>query len=220
MIFANRTEAGRSLARRLEKYADREDVIVLGVPRGGVPVAFEVAQALHAPLDIFLLRKLGVPCHEESAFGAIASGGVRVLNRSLLEQLAISSDDVAKVTEREAAELKRRELAYRGSRPALKLMGKIVILVDDGIATGSSLLAAVGAIRQLNPAKIVIAVPVAPKTSCEHLAYVVDEVVCVASPESFHAVGQFYGNFSQVTDTGVIDLLTRSERALKLPVSA
>ena len=213
MIFTNRTEAGRSLAWRLNKYVDRDDVVVLGIPRGGVPVAFEVAQALHAPLDVFLLRKLGVPGHEELAFGAIASGGVRVLERETLRALMIPPGDVEAITERERQELKRREIAYRGDRPPLSVEGKTVILVDDGIATGASLLAGIHALRELRPARIVIAVPVAPAASVKRLAYEVDEVVCVATPEPFRAVGQFYDDFSQVTDEQVMQLLASNHHA-------
>lgn len=214
MIFANRTEAGRSLAWRLEEYADRDDVVVLGIPRGGVPVAFEVAHALHAPLDIFLLRKLGVPGHEELAFGAIASGGVSVLDRQTLRALLISPANVDAVTAHEQQELKRCELIYRGDWPPLSLAGKTVILVDDGIATGASLLAGIHALRELRPAKIVIAVPVAPPEAYERLTYEVDEMVCVATPENFQAVGQFYDDFSQTTDQQVIELLARNQKAL------
>ena len=213
MIFANRAEAGRSLAWRLQKYANRSDVVVLGIPRGGVPVAFEVAEGLHAPLDVFLLRKLGVPGHEELAFGAIASGRVRVLDRQTLLALSISSQDIEAVTAREQRELHRRELAYRGDRPALSVTGQTVILVDDGIATGASLLAGIRALQQLRPAKIVVAVPVAPPAACERLAYEVDEFVCVAAPEHFRAVGQFYDDFSQVDDEEVIEMLSRNHHA-------
>jgi putative phosphoribosyl transferase len=211
MIFANRTEAGRSLAWRLNKYADRNDVVVLGIPRGGVPVAFEVAEALHAPLDIFLLRKLGVPGHEEFAFGAIASGGVRVLDRQTLRALSISNADIETITAEEQKELERREHTYRGDRPALSVTDQTVILVDDGIATGASLLAGIHALRQLRPAKIVVAVPVAPHAACERLTYEIDEFVCVAEPEHFRAVGQFYDDFSQVSDAEVMDLLKRNQ---------
>jgi putative phosphoribosyl transferase len=211
MIFANRTEAGRSLAWRLEKYANRNDVVVLGIPRGGVPVAFEVAEALRAPLDVFLLRKLGVPGHEELAFGAIASGGVRVLDRAIIQELSISTVDVETITAKELKELKRRELAYRGDRLPLAVDGQTVIVVDDGIATGASLLAGIRALRQLRPAKIVIAVPVAPPSTCERLEYEVDELVCVEMPQSFRAVGQFYDDFSQVSDEEVIELLKRNQ---------
>ena len=212
MIFANRTEAGRSLAWRLQKYANRNDVVVLGIPRGGVPVAFEIAEALHAPLDVFLLRKLGVPGHEELAFGAIASGGIRILDRQTLRALSISGPDVEAVTAQEQRELQRRELAYRGDRPALSVTGQTVILVDDGIATGASLLAGIRALQQLRPAEIVIAVPVAPPAACERLAYGVDEFVCVVAPEHFRAVGQFYDDFSQVGDEDVVEMLTRNQR--------
>lgn len=208
MIFANRSEAGRSLAWHLTKYANRYDVIVMGIPRGGVPVAFEIAEALHVPLDVFLLRKLGVPGDEEFAFGAIASGGVRVLDREIIRGLRLSALDVKTVTAREEEELKRREIAYRGDRPAPSVAGQIVILVDDGIATGASLLAGIRALRQLRPAKIIVAVPVAPREAIERLAYEVDEVVCVATPHPFRAVGLFYDDFSQVSDEEVLQLLT------------
>lgn len=213
MIFANRAEAGRSLAWRLEKYANRNDVVVLGIPRGGVPAAFEVAQSLRVPLDVFLLRKLGVPGHEELAFGAIASGGVRVLDRQILRRLSISSREVERITARAQQELKRREIAYRGDQPLLRVTGKAVILVDDGIATGASLLAGIRALRQLHPAKIVVAVPVAPAPVCERLAYKVDDMVCVAALEPFGAVGQFYDDFPQVSDEEVKTLLAHYQRA-------
>jgi len=212
MIFADRAEAGRSLAWRLEKYANRHDVVVLAVPRGGVPVAFEVAVVLRAPLDVFLVRKLGVPGHEEVAFGAIASGGVRVLDRQILRTLAIAWSEVEALTARAEQELKRREAAYRGRELPLSVAGKIAILVDDGIATGASLLAAIRALRQLRPAEIVVAVPVAPAPVAERLAYEVDEMVCVATPEPFGAVGEFYDDFSQVKDEEVIELLARNRR--------
>lgn len=213
MIFANRAEAGRSLAWRLEKYAQRDDVIVLGIPRGGVPVAFEVARVLRAPLAVFLLRKLGLPGHEELAFGAIASGGVRVLDRQILRTLSIPSREVEPITARAQQELERREAAYRVGESLLSVTGRIVILVDDGIATGASILAGIRALRQLRPAKIVVAVPVAPRPVCECLAYEVDEMVCVATPEPFAAVGQFYDDFSPVEDAQVIGLLARHQQA-------
>jgi len=212
MIFADRAEAGRSLAWRLEKYANRHDVVVLAVPRGGVPVAFEVAVVLRAPLDVFLVRKLGVPGHEEVAFGAIASGGVRVLDRQILRTLAIAWSEVEALTARAEQELKRREAAYRGRELPLSVAGKIAILVDDGIATGASLLAAIRALRQLRPAEIVVAVPVAPAPVAERLAHEVDEMVCVVTPEPFRAVGEFYDDFSQVEDEEVIELLARNRR--------
>lgn len=207
MIFRNRKEAGQRLASRLEKYANREDVIVLGVPRGGVPIAFEVAQALNLPLDIFVLRKLGVPGHEDLAFGAIGSGGVRVLNANMVEQLGISDLDIALVTRAEREELERREGVYRGNRSPLDVHGRTVILVDDGIATGSSLRAAIHALRPMKPAAIVIATPVAPPSTVRRLQHEVDELVCVEMPEPFYGVGQFYHDFSQVSDEEVNELL-------------
>ena len=218
MIFTNRTEAGRQLARHLSKYANRPDVIVLGVPRGGVPVAFEVAAALKAPLDIFVLRKLGVPGHEEFAFGAIASRGVRVLDSDVIKGLGLSQLDIELVTAEEKQELQRRERTYRGGRPALDLQGLIVILVDDGIATGSSIRAAIRAIRQMNPARIVIATPVAPASTCDRLRSEVDELVCVETPEHFYGVGQFYEDFSQVSDEEVKELLGRAAGRSGAPV--
>jgi putative phosphoribosyl transferase len=213
VIFANRSEAGRSFAWRLQKYANRHDVVVLGVPRGGVPVAFEIAEALRAPLDLFLLRKLGVPGHEEFAFGAIASaGGVCILDPQILRTLAIASCEVEAITAGAEQELKRQEAVYRSGEPPLSVAGKIAILVDDGIATGASLFAGIHALRQLRPAKIVVAVPVAPAPVVERLADEVDEIVCVATPEPFGAVGQFYDDFSQVEDDKVIELLARSRR--------
>jgi len=213
MIFANRAEAGRSLAWRLEKYANRDDVVVLGIPRGGIPVAFEVARALRAPLDVFLLRKLGVPGQEELAFGAIASGGVLVLDCQILRTLSISSREIERITTQAQQKLARRETVYRGDEPPVSVSGKIVILVDDGIATGASLLAGIRALRQLRPAKIVVAVPVAPTPVCKRLAYEVDEMVCVAMPEPFGAVGQYYDDFSQVEDEKVVELLARNQWA-------
>jgi len=209
VIFADRTEAGRSLACRLEKYANRHDVVVLAVPRGGVPVAFEIAEELHAPLDIFLLRKLGVPGCEELAFGAIASQSVRFLDPHILRALAIASSQVEAITAREEQELKRQEVFYRGGEPPLVVAGKTAILVDDGVATGASLLAGIRALRQLRPARIVVAVPVAPAPVFERLAYEADEIVCVAKPEPFVAVGQFYDDFSQVQDDEVTKFLER-----------
>ncbi len=215
MIFPNRTEAGRGLAMRLRSYANRKDVTVLGIPRGGVPVAFEIARMLKAPLDILVLRKLGVPGHEELGFGAIASGGIRALNPEIVEALRISTLDIEAVTNREVKELKRRERAYRGDRPALDVRGRTVILVDDGIATGSGMRAAVNALRQMNPARIVIAVPVAPASTCDHLRQEVDDLICLAMPEPFYGVGQFYNDFSQVSDQEVNELLDRAARANK-----
>jgi len=214
MIFSNRAEAGQALAWRLGSYADRDDVVVLAVPRGGVPVGFEIAQVLHAPLDIFLLRKLGVPGHPEFAFGAIASGGVRVLDRQTLRSLRISQADVVAVMAREQQELKRRELAYRGNEPRLSVVGKTAIVVDDGVATGASMLAGIHALRELHPAKIVIAVPVAAPAAYLRLANEVDQIVCVAVPEDFRAVGQFYDDFTQIEDEEVIRLLEKNRSSL------
>lgn len=210
MIFTNRSQAGRRLARQLSKYANRRDVIVLGVPRGGVPVAFEVATALGAPLDVFVLRKLGVPGHEELAFGAIGSGGIRVLDTDLIKILDLSPRDIELVTAEEKQELKRRERAYRGGRPPLDVRGLTVILVDDGIATGSSIRAAIRALRRMSPARLVVATPVAPASTCSRLRPEVDELVCAETPEPFYGVGQFYDDFSQVSDEEVQELLDRA----------
>lgn len=214
MIFPNRIEAGRRLALMLHKYANRKNVIVLGIPRGGVSVAFEIARTLKAPLDVLVLRKLGVPGHEELGFGAIASGGIRALNSEIVEALRISPWDIEVVTEREARELKRREHAYRGRRPALDVKRRTVILVDDGIATGSGMRAALDALRQMKPAQIVVAVPVAPASTCDHLRGEVDELICLATPEPFYGVGQFYCDFSQVSDEEVNELLDRASREI------
>jgi len=211
MIFENRVEAGRQLAQKLKKYAGRKDVVVLGIPRGGVPVAFAVASALKAPLDIFLSRKLGVPWQEELAFGALASGGIRVLDRELISELNISEEDIERTTQTVKKELERRERLYRGDRPPLRVAGKIAVLVDDGIATGSSMRAAIQALRQMGPSRIVVAVPVAPARTCDSLRPEVDELVCIQAPELFWAIGQFYEDFSQVADQEVTELLRRAE---------
>ena len=214
MIFSNRVEAGRQLARHLRSYADRDDVIVLGAPRGGIPVAFEVATALRVPLDVFVLRKLGVPGHEELAFGAIASGGIRILDRNTVAALGLTGLDIERVTREEQQELDRRERAYRGARPPLDLNGLTIILVDDGIATGSSMRAAIRALRQMKPAVLVVATPVAPRATCERLRPEVDELVCLETPEPFYGVGQFYDDFSQVSDEEVKRLLEKASRQL------
>lgn len=200
------------LAERLKAYADRKDVTVLGIPRGGVPVAFEIAEALGAHLDVFVARKLGVPGQEELAFGAIASGGVRVLDPEIVGALGISNFDIEEVTARERKELERRERLYRGARAPLDLGGRTAILVDDGIATGSSIRAAISALRHLHPARLVVAAPVAPLSTCARLQQEVDDLVCVDTPKSFRAIGEFYEDFSQVTDEEVTDLLRRSGR--------
>lgn len=220
MIFEDRVDAGRRLAEKLDAYANRSDVIVLGVPRGGVPVAYEVAAALHAPMDIFLSRKLGVPAQEELAFGAVASGGVRVLDRDLIESVGISNQEIEEITRRVRGELERRERLYRGARPPLDVEGKIAILIDDGIATGSSMRAAIHALRQHKPAQIVVAIPVAPFSTCRKLRSEVDELVCVDMPESFYAIGQFYADFSQVSDEEVTNLLHRAAHSGARPKPA
>jgi putative phosphoribosyl transferase len=209
MLFCDRTDAGRLLARSLAHYAGRVDTVVLGLPRGGVPVAFEVAKALAAPLDVFIVRKLGVPGQEELAMGATASGNVRVLNEGLIRDLAISEETIASVAAKEERELQRREQLYRGGRMPLQISGKNVILVDDGLATGSTMRAAVLALRRLSPARIVVAVPVAAGSSCEEFKDEVDEIVCATTPEPFYSVGQWYERFSQTTDEEVQDFLRR-----------
>jgi putative phosphoribosyl transferase len=210
MIYRDRIEAGKRLAERLADYADRPDVLVLALPRGGVPVAFEVAHALRAPLDIFLVRKLGVPGHEELAMGAIATGGVRVLNEDVVNYLRVPGEVIDAVAADELRELERRERAYRGDRPAPDVKGKTVVLVDDGLATGSTMRAAAAALRQQQPARIVVAVPVSAPQTCDEYRMGVDEIVCAVTPEPFHAVGQWYADFSQTTDEEVRDLLARA----------
>jgi putative phosphoribosyl transferase len=210
--FSDRREAGRVLADALDEYRDKPDVIVLALPRGGVPVAWEVAAALHAPLDVFVVRKLGAPRWEELALGALASGGGVVLNDEVVRSLRISDEQLQQVIERETAELARRETAYRGERAPVELTGKTVILVDDGIATGASMLAAVRAVRSADPARIVVAVPVAPPSARRQLADAADDVICVTVPASFMAVGEYYGDFSQTTDDEVRSLLATPTR--------
>jgi len=209
-VFRDRREAGRALARLLESYGDRKDVTVLALPRGGVPVAYEVARALGASLDVFLVRKLGVPGHDELAMGAIAMGGAVVINDDVVRGLGIQPETVRRVAENEGRELQRREGVYRGGRPPLDVEGKVVIVVDDGLATGSSMLAAVNALRTLEPARIVVAVPAAPESTCRELRAFVDEVVCATTPSPFFAVGQAYYDFSQTTDDEVRRLLMES----------
>jgi putative phosphoribosyl transferase len=210
--FRDRTEAGQVLAQELGAYARREGVIVLALPRGGVPVAFEVARALQAPLDLFVVRKLGVPGHEELAMGAIAGGGVLVIEPSVIQDLGIPPDVVADVAAREEQERLRREREYRGDRPEPDVRGRTVVLVDDGLATGSTMRAAVAALRKLQPARIVVAVPVAAPAACADLAPEVDEIVCARTPEPFRSVGSWYLEFSQTTDEEVRDLLARAEQ--------
>jgi predicted phosphoribosyltransferase len=208
--YADRRDAGRVLAHRLRDYAGRDDVVILGLPRGGIPVAYEVAQALQAPLDVFVVRKLGFPGHAEYAMGAIASGGVRVLNDDAIRQLHVPVSVVDAVARTEQAELERRERAYRGSRPAIPVSGRVVILVDDGLATGSTMRAAVLAVRRQFPSQIVVAVPVGAQDTCRTMNEVADEVVCARMPEPFTAVGLWYEDFDQTTDDDVRRLLKAS----------
>ena len=212
--FANRSEAGRLLAEKLEKYAGRDDVIVLGLPRGGVPVAYEVAKRLGAPLDVFIVRKLGVPGFEELAAGAIATGSVRVLNEDVIRAIPHADAAIEAVTAREAAELERREQTYREGRPPPELRNRIVILVDDGLATGATMRAAVKALRQSGAAKIVVAVPVGPPDTCREVKQEADETICLSTPEFFQAVGQYYEDFSQTSDEDVRQLLGQAEQEL------
>jgi len=211
MIYRDRIDAGKQLASRLADYANRDDVLVLALPRGGVPVAYEVAKALPAPLDIFLVRKLGVPGHEELAMGAIATGGVRVVNDDVVNYLRIPDDVIDAVADKELSELERRERAYRGTRPEPNVQGKTVILVDDGLATGSTMRAAAAALRQQNPARIVVAVPVSATQTCDEYRMGVDEIICAKTPEPFMGVGMWYLDFSQTSDEEVREILARSE---------
>jgi putative phosphoribosyl transferase len=212
--FANRTEAGRLLAEKLVNYAGRADVIVLGLPRGGVPVAFEVAQRLGALLDVFIVRKLGVPGFEELAAGAIASGGVRVLNEDVMRSIPHADEAIDALTIRETAELERREQIYREGRPTPQLRDRIVILVDDGLATGATMRAAVKALRERGAAKIVVAVPVGPPDTCHALEERADETICLSTPEFFQAVGQYYEDFSQTSDEDVRELLSQATQEM------
>jgi putative phosphoribosyl transferase len=208
--FIDRRNAGRVLATRLAKYAGRDDVVVLALPRGGVPVAYEVASALGVPMDVFLVRKLGTPGHRELAMGAIASGGVRVLNEDVVRWYGISDAAIEHIAREEHEELERRERAYRGDRPAPDLTNRILILIDDGLATGSTMRAAAQAVRAHRPARVAIAVPVGAPQTCAELAAVADEVICARMPEPFSAVGQWYLNFDQTGDDEVRELLQKS----------
>jgi predicted phosphoribosyltransferase len=208
--FRDRKQAGQSLAERLRKYAGRDDVVVLALPRGGVPVGYEVAKALGVPLGVFLVRKVGVPGHEELAMGAIASGGLLVLDEPLVRALGIDQPTLESAVAAEARELTRREAAYDGGRGPPELEGKTVILVDDGLATGSTMRAAALAVRRLNPARVVVAVPVASAETCREFEDVVDEIVCEVTPQPFRAVGMWYEDFSQTSDEEVRELLARA----------
>jgi putative phosphoribosyl transferase len=210
MLFRDRFDAGRALAAKLARYAGRPDVLVLALPRGGVPVGFEVARALNAPLDVFLVRKLGVPGREELAMGAIATGGVRVLNEEVVAALGIPDEQIDAVTAEEQEELERRAHEYRGDRPPPDVRGKVVILVDDGLATGSTMRAAVAALRRQGPARVVVGVPVGAAETCAEFRDEADEAVCARTPEPFYAVGLWYQDFSQTTDEEVRDLLERA----------
>jgi predicted phosphoribosyltransferase len=210
MLFQDRREAGRVLAEKLRAYADRPDLLVLALPRGGVPVAFEVAEALHAPLDVFLVRKLGLPGQEELAMGAIATGGVLVLNEDLVEALDIPEGVIREVAREEQRELERRERAFRDDRPAPDVRGRTVILIDDGLATGSTMRAAVAALRKMDPHRIVVAVPVAAPETCDEFRDEVDDIVCAETPEPFYGVGRWYEDFTQTSDEEVRELLARA----------
>ena len=213
MTFRDREDAGQQLAKQLEAYADTEDVVVLGIPRGGVPVAFEIAHALHLPLDIFLARKLGVPGQEELAFGAIAAGDGRFLDQRIIDATGISDEQIEQITQATKAKLEERAVLYRGDRPPLRVDGRTVILVDDGVATGASIYAALRALRHLKPKKLVIAAPVAPRSTTDWLRSPADDLVVLYAPEHFYAVGRFYERFSQVSDEKVVDLLRRAQRS-------
>ena len=209
-LFRDRRDAGQRLAVELPAYAHRSDVIVLALPRGGVPVGYEVAKELGAPLEVFVVRKLGLPWHDELAMGAIASGGVRILNRSLIRAAGVTEAQIAQVVAAEQTELERRERLYRDDRPFPDLRGKTAILVDDGLATGSTMRAAVEALRLEEPAHIVVAVPVAAQETCDAFRDIADEIICAETPQPFRAVGLWYANFSQTTDEDVRDLWERA----------
>jgi predicted phosphoribosyltransferase len=217
--FADRRAAGAVLAYRLKQFAGRGDVVVLALPRGGVPVGYEVARVLSAPLDVFVVRKLGLPGHPELAMGAIASGDVRVLNEDVLDSYPVSRAAIDAVTRTERLELERRERAYRDGRPLVPVQGRTAILVDDGLATGSTMWAAVVAVRRLQPARVVVAVPVGARETCEALRKVADDVVCALTPEPFQAVGLWYVDFSQTTDDEVRQLLARANSGAAAPVT-
>jgi len=206
-MFQNRADAGQKLAFKLSAYSGQTDVVVLALPRGGVPVGCEVARALHAPVDVFVVRKLGVPWNPELAMGAVATGGVRVLEQETIRSLAIPGEEIAKAATQEEMELERREHAYRGSRVPLPIAGKKVILVDDGVATGSTMRAGIAALRKLQPARIVIAVPVATQAACALLRKIADEVVCAIEADDFFAIGEWYEDFAQLSDADVQNLL-------------
>ena len=213
-LFKDRRDAGRKLAEKLTAYADRPDVIVLALPRGGVPVAYEVSMALNAPMDIFLVRKLGLPGHEELAIGAIASWGIRVLNEEIIRTLGVDRNIINMVARQEQQELERREQKYRGDRPPIDIMDKTVILVDDGLATGASMRAAVAGLRTQNPSRIIAAVPTAAPEVCAAFESEVDEIICATTPQPFYGVSRWYRDFSQTTDMEVQLLLQEVNRQI------
>lgn len=212
--FHDRTEAGKLLAAQLTEYAHRGDVLVLGLPRGGVPVAYEVAQVLDAPLDVCLVRKLGVPEHKELAMGAISTGGVRIINENVVDCLSIPQQTIDAVAARETLELQRRNRVYRGDRPLLNVRNHTIILVDDGIATGATIKAAIATIKHQQPRELVLAIPVAGVSTCEELASEVNKVVCVMMPENLYAIGMWYENFAQTTDAEVCELVSRQKQLI------
>ena len=210
MLFSDRAEAGRLLATKLANYRGRADALILGLPRGGIPVAYEVGAALSLPVDVFVVRKLGVPGQEELAMGAIATGDVQVINYGVVNSLGIGPSTIEAVAQKERQELQRREELYRGERSPRSIQGKTVILVDDGIATGSTMRAAIAALRQIGPESIVVAAPVASADTCRELAAEADEVICVETPATFYAISQFYKTFDQTSDEEVRNLLSRA----------
>lgn len=220
VIFQDRTDAGKRLAGELSEYSGREDVIVLALPRGGVPVAFEVAKELGVKLDVFIVRKLGVPGYEELAMGAIATGDIRVLNEDVVRSLRIPADAINSVAAAELKELERREQLYRKDRPRPEVEGKIVILIDDGLATGATMKAAVKAIRTKKPARIIVAVPTASREACDEFAAEVDKAVCLTTPEPFYGVGAWYKDFTQTSDKEVCDLLKKASSLVRSDISA
>lgn len=213
--FANRVEAGQLLAKQLLEYANRPDVLVLALPRGGVPIGYEIAQALHVPLDVCLVRKLGVPSQPELAMGAIAPGGVMVLNHEVLKMLPVSREDLLRVATQEKQELERRSQAYRGDRPLPPIHDRTIILVDDGIATSSTIRAAITLLQRQQPKRIIVAVPVAQAATCEALEKLVEKVVCLSTPDPLQSIGMWYVDFSQTTDAEVCDLLQQQTRQME-----
>lgn len=215
-VYRDRREAGKRLAELLNAYAHRPDVLVLALPRGGVPVAYEVARALNAPLDVFIVRKLGVPGHEELAMGAIASGGIRVLNDEVIRALHIPMQVIEEVAAKEQRELERREQFYRDGRPMPDVKGRTVMLIDDGLATGATMRAALRALRQQQPSRLIVAVPVAAPSTCFELRGEADDIICARTPDPFFGVGRWYQNFEQTSDQEVRDLLTQAVQERKI----